>query len=148
MPDHSLLDPLAHGTRAAEFTSDADFLSKRWSTPSARRSCGPGHPTTCRSGRRARTHSTPPPGWLATRSAGRCSRAWAPAPTGSLGATYGLVFSEQTTTILAEALGKAAAFALAERASLEAATRKRPLQSVLRRYRGSAPLDDEGTPAV
>jgi len=66
----------------------------------------------------------------------------------NLAATDGLVFSEQATTILAEALGKAAAFALVERASLEAATTKRPLQSVLRRYRGSAPLDDEGTPAA
>lgn len=49
----------------------------------------------------------------------------------NLGLTDGLVFSEQVVTILAEALGKAAAFSLVERASLEAATTKRPLQIVL-----------------
>ena len=49
----------------------------------------------------------------------------------NLDLTDGLIFSEQVTTILAEALGKAAAFALVERASLEAATTKRPLQIVL-----------------
>ncbi|GAB3135792.1 lyase family protein [Marisediminicola antarctica] len=59
----------------------------------------------------------------------------------NLGLTDGLVFSEQVTTILAEALGKTAAFALVERAALEAATTTRPLQIVLSAHlAGDSPI--------
>jgi 3-carboxy-cis,cis-muconate cycloisomerase len=45
--------------------------------------------------------------------------------------TDGLVFSERVTTILAEALGKTAAFDLVTRASRESVDTNRPLQVVL-----------------
>ena len=49
----------------------------------------------------------------------------------NLDLTDGLVFSERVTTLLAEALGKAAAFALVRRASEESHRTNRPLQVVL-----------------
>ena len=49
----------------------------------------------------------------------------------NLDLTDGLVFSERVTTILAETVGKTAAFSLVERASQEAYETNRPLQVVL-----------------
>jgi len=49
----------------------------------------------------------------------------------NLDLTAGLVFSERVTTILAETVGKTAAFSLVERASQEAFVTNRPLQVVL-----------------
>ncbi|TFB60573.1 hypothetical protein [Cryobacterium sp. Sr3] len=48
----------------------------------------------------------------------------------NLDLTDGLVFSERVTTLLAEALGKAAAFALVQRASEKCYRTNRPLRVV------------------
>ena len=61
----------------------------------------------------------------------------------NLDLTDGLVFSERVTTILAEALGKTAAFDLVERASRESFTTNRPLQVVLSGFLASDGHDEK-----
>ncbi|MBB5640582.1 lyase family protein [Cryobacterium roopkundense] len=56
--------------------------------------------------------------------------------------TDGLIFSERVTTILAEALGKASAFDMVQRASREAFDTNRPLQIVLEGVLASDGCDD------
>jgi 3-carboxy-cis,cis-muconate cycloisomerase len=61
----------------------------------------------------------------------------------NLDITDGLVFSERVTTILAEALGKSAAFELVSRASSESVSTARPLQVVLSGALASEGASDE-----
>ena len=60
----------------------------------------------------------------------------------NLDLTDGLVFSERVTTIIAEALGKTAAFDLVQRASRESFTTNRPLQVVLSGFLASDGSDE------